>query len=221
MTEEALIMSSDNNNKTSNDIINSSTLNISLPFELSFLNKVPSTTMLNKNVMTNNRKSLVADKPPPVPPTATTAVTTTTTTNTTTNNKDESIFGNCYRNSLQHTSNHFLMNTSYVVSSPISLPSSLSCDASQTSPPSHIVTNLSRIQNKLEDNHHEYMYNNGASSYYPPPTSHPSQSLQQQQQQLQNSKQNYFESLHSYKHYDKEIFNNNNRQPLNKSGQRN
>jgi len=180
MTEEEQVMSIKNDN--SNKELNSTNLTISLPSELSFLNKVPS-TVLNKNVMTNNRK-IIADKPPPIP----------TTTNIVNNNlclKDEAIFGSCWRNNQQHT--HHLMNSSYVVSSPLSLPSSvLSCDASQTSP--------SPINNKIHLNQYKNKNNDDNRFPYFP-------------------KQNYFESLHSYKHYNNEI--SNNRQSLNKPGQRN
>ena len=174
MTEEALAMGNINNQSK----LNSTPLTISLPSELSFLNKVPS-KMLNKNAMTDNRK-IIADKPPPIP--------------TAYNNynmcfKDETTFGSCWRNTSNQLPNQ-LMNSSYVVSSHISLPSSVSNDVSQTSPTTTNNKNhsLSSFQNKQVDDQKR--------NYF--------------------QKQNY-ESLHSYKHFDEDI--SNNRKMLNKPGQ--
>ena len=173
MTEEALAMGNINNQSK----LNSTPLTISLPSELSFLNKVPS-KMLNKNAMTDNRK-IIADKPPPIP--------------TAYNNynmcfKDETTFGSCWRNTSKLPNQ--LMNSSYVVSSHISLPSSVSNDVSQTSPTTTNNKNhsLSSFQNKQVDDQKR--------NYF--------------------QKQNY-ESLHSYKHFDEDI--SNNRKMLNKPGQ--
>lgn len=177
MTEEALAMGNVNNQSE----LNSTPLTISLPSELSFLNKVPS-KMLNKNAMTDNRKS-IADKPPPIP------------TAYTYNNmgfKDETTFGSCWRNTSNQQTNQ-LMNSSYVVSSHISLPSSVSNDVSQTSP---TTTN-----SKNHKNH-------SLSSF---------QNIKVEDQKLFYFQKQKYESLHSYKHFDEDI--SNNRQMLNKPGQ--
>ena len=179
MTEEALIMSN-------HEI--SSNLDISLPRELNFLDKIPSKTMFNKNAVTSSLDFKETTK-------ATLA--SNLAMNMQANNliyqKEEASLGTCWR-----TNPSSLMNTSYVVSSshtPKSLPSSLSCEALRSSP---LAFNNA--------NGKQYWHHSQA-----PASQNPKQNRNSYYDQ------NLEESLHSYKHLNINN-NNNNNNSLNKTG---